>query len=358
MGKYIWFSGATDVTGQALADALNITGTKTKPRDLNQGDIVIGWGTKTDAPINIPNAVVLNHPDKIRTNRNKLATLQTLLADRHTKEAIAPFISGDNVVGELSKRRPSVKFPLVGRTNFHQGGKGFWLCLNIQHIQRAISDGAQYFQNFIDIKEEYRLHVAFGSVIYAVKKVENASEAGWTAQRKEKILDHAGKNNRNLDESTLDYVLGRMVKEAALPDRIIRSNKKGWKFSGVRLDNVTSALKDVAIMSVGTIGLDFGAVDCAIGLDDKPYLIEINSGPGLQGTALQKYVDAFQARIAEMEAPVAAAARPARQRRRASVGAANAEAGPAPRGMARIMQNVQNDDEARAVIEALMREED
>ena len=48
MSKHIWYSGATDITGKALSEALNLTGTKTKPRRILQGDIIIGWGTKTN----------------------------------------------------------------------------------------------------------------------------------------------------------------------------------------------------------------------------------------------------------------------------------------------------------------------
>ncbi len=355
MGKYIWFSGATDVTGQALADALGLTGTKSKPRTIRESDIIIGWGAKTDNNVDLGAATVFNHPDKIRGNRNKFTTLQTLASDRDTKPAIAPFCAAGSITGELTKRRPTMQFPLVSRTNFHQGGKGFWLCLNTQHIEKAIQDGAQYFQTFINIKDEYRLHVAFGKVIHAVKKVENASSASWTAQRKEKVMAYAEKNNKNLDESTLDCVLGLLVKEAALPDRIIRSNKKGWKFSGVTLDNLSAPLKNAAIKSVAAVGLDFGAVDCAISLIDTPYIIEINSGPGLQGTALQKYVDAFTAKINSIENPRRAAAAPANDRVRA-VGA-DAAAGNAgdDQGLAMVFQNVQNDNEARAVIDELMR---
>lgn len=358
MSKSIWFSGATDQTGPALADALGLTGTKSKPRSIRNGDIIIGWGAKTDAAVRLDNATVLNHPDKIRSNRNKMNTLTSLYGNRATKAAISAFCGANEVMDLIDRRRSDVKLPLVGRTNFHQGGKGFWLCMNKQHVTKAISDGAQYFQNYIDIKDEYRIHVAFGGVIYAAKKVENPTDAGWIAQRKEKVLEYANKNNRNLDESTLDYVLSRMVKEAELPDRIVRSNKRGWKFSGVTLNNVSDALKAMAIKSVEVIGLDFGAVDCAIGLDNNPYLIEINSGPGLQGTALQKYVEAFRAKINEIEAPARAerpAARRQPARRARAVGAEAVDNAQAGVGMARVMQNVQNDNEARAVIDALMR---
>ena len=358
MSKYIWFSGATDVTGQALADALGLTGTKSKPRSIQNGDIIIGWGAKTDAAVRLDNATILNHPDKIRNNRNKMSTLTSLYGNRATKPAISAFCGADEVIAAMDRRRSDIKLPLVGRTNFHQGGKGFWTCLNKQHVERAIHDGAQYFQNYIDIKDEYRLHVAFGQVIYAVKKVENPTDAGWIAQRKEKVLDYAQKNNQNLDESTMNYVLSLLVKEAELPDRIVRSNKRGWKFSGVTLNNVSDALKAMAIKSVEVTGLDFGAVDCAIGLDNNPYLIEINSGPGLQGTALQKYVEAFRAKINEIEAPAREerpAARPAPAARRGrAVGAAVADEAPNG-GMTRVMRNVRNDEEAQAVIAALMR---
>ena len=361
MSKSIWYSGATDVTGQALADALGLTGIKSKPRGIRNGDIIIGWGAKTDQAMDLGNATVLNHPDKIRANRNKMNTLTSLNDNRSTKSAIAAFCTSNEVMSAIDRRRSDIKLPLVGRTNFHQGGKGFWLCINRQHVTKAISDGAQYFQNYIDIRDEYRLHVAFGSVIYAVKKVENPTDAGWIAQRKEKILDYAQKNNRNMDDPTMNYILGLLVKEAALPDRIVRSNKRGWKFSGVTLNNVSDALKTMAIKSVEVIGLDFGAVDCTIGLDDNPYLIEINSGPGLQGTALQKYVEAFRTKIHEIEAPARAEQPAARRapaaRRSRAVGAAPADnAGNAGNGgMARVMQNVRSDEEAQAVIAALMR---
>jgi len=356
MAKYIWYSGATDITGQALAEALGLTNTKTRPRNLSAGDIVVGWGAKTSDNVNLT-GTVLNHPNKIRDNRNKFKSLETMSGNRNLTANIAKFCAANGVGRSLDNG--TLALPLVGRTNFHQGGKGFWLCLTRQHVDKARSDGAQYFQTYIDVKDEYRLHVAFGSVIYAVKKVENPTEAGWIAQRKEKILDYARKNNVNLEDATIDYVLNRLVKEAVLPDRIVRSNKRGWKFSGVTLNSVANALKNAAIKAVEVSGLDFGAVDCAMSNNNLPFIIEINSGPGLQGTALQKYVDAFTAKIRTIEAPapnpVRRAANVARNAARRAVGAENAEpADVNAAGMARLMQNVRNDDEARAVIDALM----
>jgi len=164
-------------------------------------------------------------------------------------------------------------------------------------------------------------------VILAVKKEVNTSEESWTAIRKEKVAEWATKNHIEVDDATVNAVLKVMFKEAVVPDYIIRSNRRGWKFVGVNLPNVPVALKNAAVKAVEVIGLNFGAVDCAIGMDNNPYIIEVNSGPGLQGNALQKYVDMFTAKIAALDAPVAKKAV-----KKAVAGVGAQEAAPAAEG--------------------------
>jgi len=354
MSKYLWYSGATDITGIAIAEALGISSGKNAPRNR---DIVIGWGTKTSENVNLGNANVLNHPNAIRKNRNKFSVLETLKANRQLSSNVAKFFSSDVI--RRAVEREDATLPLIGRTNYHQGGKGLWTCLTKSHVEKAISDGAQYFQEYIDIKTEYRLHVFDGKVMYAVKKVENPTEAGWIAQRKEKVLDYARKNEVNIDVNTLNYVLGRVVKEVVLPDRIVRSNKRGWKFSSVAINTLSAALKNAAIKSVEAVGLDFGAVDCAINVSDHPFIIEINTGPGLQGTSLNKYIAAFREKIDEIERP---ARRPAANRVvnrvRRAIGAENADI-EAPNvndeALVHMMNAVRNPEEARRVLDLMGR---
>jgi len=356
MGKYIWYSPATDITGQALADALNLTGSRNKPQALRNGDILVGWGTKIKQDINIRADIhVLNHPNKIKLNRNKLAALDQMSGNAQLRTNIAKYCQSNQIMQELHQSTPSrLKLPVVGRTKYHQGGKGFWLCLTKQHVQSAIDDGASYFQNYIDVANEYRLHVAFGAVIYAVKKIENATENGWKNQRKEKIADYAQKNNWNIDDATMDNVLSLLYKEAVLPDRIVRSNRRGWKFSHVRLNTVSDVMKSTAIKAVEVLGLDFGAVDCAVGTDGTPYILEVNSGPGLQGTALEKYVAAFQAKIADIETPKVSTVRKAAAAAKKAISPNSTNKAAPSKGMVKIMQNVKTDEEATAVIQALV----
>lgn len=358
--KKLWCSGATDTTGAALAAALGFEMVKTMPRLNNLNNlhhIVIGWGTKTTENINFgQNVTVMNHPNAIRANRNKYGALGMFANDRIMGNNIAKFCAANEIISKLEARRDKMELPVVGRKNYHQSGKDFWLCLTKDHVNQAIAAGAQYFQEYSDIKDEYRLHVMFGDIIYAVKKVANPSVENWVEQRKEKVQTYAVKNNINLEEATLDYTLKIMGKEAVLPDHIVRSNKRGWKFSGVRLNSISENLREAAIRAVEVMGLDFGAVDCIKTNDAKSLVLEINSGPGLQGTALERYIEAFRNKIAEIdhrnrgneEAPV----RQPRQRARAVNAAANDDN--AGGGLAMVMRNVRNDDEARAVIDELM----
>jgi len=343
--NYLWYSGATDVTGRALAEALGIEGTREKPR-LRRGDVLIGWGTKVNEDINLPNGItVYNHPNAIRTNRNKLKALEIMYQDNNINGVIAKFAKSDEIIAKI--RNNELKLPLIGRTKYHQGGKGLWVCLTKTHVKMAIRDGAAYFQEYIDIDTEYRLHVAFGEVIYAVKKVANNNITHWIEQRKDKILDYAAKNNWNLDDDTVDKVLTIISREVVLPDQVVRSNRRGWTFKSVRLNNISRRLKEIAVNAVLAVGLDFGAVDCAKGVNNRYYVIEVNSGPGLQRTAFDKYVEAFNNQLNNV--------RP--QRNIQAVGAEIIEEHNQhldDEGLVRIIRNVRNDEEARVVINLIM----
>jgi glutathione synthase/RimK-type ligase-like ATP-grasp enzyme len=291
---YIWYSGATDVTGKKLAEELGIDGGRDKPKDKK---IVIGWGTKTKKDVELPaGSSVLNHPNNIRRNRNKLTTLEVL---KGADVAVADFVPAENVMAELGKK---VSLPVVGRTKYHQGGKGFWLCLTKTHVTNAINEGAQYFQNYIDIVDEYRLHIFKGELLRAQKKVKRDNmEEAYVEQHAAKIKDYATKGDVQIDENTLKYALGRVAKEHKQADMIVRSNRRGWKFANVK--NPKKALVDVSVAALNAIGLEFGAVDCCLDGDGNAWIIEINSGPGLEGNTFKAYTEAFEDALSSIMKP-------------------------------------------------------
>lgn len=294
---YVWYSGPTDITGKKLVEELKVTGGKDKPDRTKE--MVIGWGTKTKKEAVINAKKVLNHVNEIRANRNKHTTLTRLVRE---KDMVAPFVRAEDVMTAIDGPRIPICLPLVGRTNYHQGGKGFWICLTKSHIRNAIEEGAQYFQNYIDIKDEFRIHIFGDKVLCAQKKVKRTNiEQAYINQHVEKISNIAGKNERKLDKDTLNYTLGRMAKENLGVDMIVRSNRKGWKFSHIK--TINKAMEALAIKALKVVGLEFGAVDCCIDNTGKPWIIEINSGPGLDGTTLKAYVNKFNSVIDDFLKP-------------------------------------------------------
>lgn len=304
---YIWCCGATDITAGKLAEALGCKIGKKKPA-LKDTAMVIGWGAKTKEKVSLGKLPVLNHPDMIRVNRNKFEALKLMQAGN---VPVAPFVDASGVLAALDQG--TISLPAIGRRRYHQGGKGFWMCPTRSHIQAAINDesGAQYFQGMIEIGDEYRLHVFDGTVLHAVKKVARTRkemEEAYIRQECDRLKSLAEKNNETFDEDAVKKTLSRQAKRHAEggPDMIIRSNRKGWKFSAVK--KYPKPMADAAVRAVESLGLSFGAVDCCVDVNGNPYVIEVNTGPGLEETPFKAYVAAFKTAIEDILSPKKAAA--------------------------------------------------
>ena len=101
---------------------------------------------------------------------------------------------------------------------------------------------------------EYRVHVAFGNVIDVTKK-------------------------RKRDGATTgDY---------------IRNIDNGWVYC--REDIIIPYLIVIeSLKAIEALGLHFGAVDVLYReRENKAWVLEVNTAPGLEGTTLNKYVEAF-----------------------------------------------------------------
>lgn len=292
---YVWYSNATNVTGENLAKTLGFKHGSTRPT-LSKTSLIVAWGAKTDEPTSLGGVPVLNHPDNIRNNRNKLAALELM---KKAKVSVAPFCTEND---PASMKKAGVKLPIIGRTKYHQGGKGFWNCPTMSHVDAAKQEGAFYFQNLIEIRDEFRLHIVGDKCIYAVKKVKRSveeMEAAYIKHETDRQKALAEKNGDVLDENTMTTFLRRQAKKFAQDgaNMLIRSNRLGWKF--MHVETADKKLVDEAVKACKAVGLDFGAVDCCFSVDGIPYIIEINSGPGLEETSFGLWVNALQELINE-----------------------------------------------------------
>lgn len=119
-------------------------------------------------------------------------------------------------------------------------------------------------------KDEYRLHFAFGNLIDAQRK----------ALRKTDPI-----TNEPIDKKQVDFR--------------IRNLRNGFVF--VREDVVLP--KDVRAQAEAAFkhtGYDFGAVDVIYNeTEGRAYVLEVNSSPGLQGSTIESYAQAFRDHLPE-----------------------------------------------------------
>jgi glutathione synthase/RimK-type ligase-like ATP-grasp enzyme len=298
---YLWNSSATSVTGPKIKEELcnrigdenAVTLTREKP-ETNRGDTVICYGAKTNENVVFPRGVtVINHPNNIRINRNKFKALEKL--DNNEDLTVPKFCKIRGTSNANIKRMLEKTGMVVARTKYHQMGRGLSICTTTEDVLRARDNDAFYIQVFIPTKKEYRLNVNFGKVdVASVKTVVDEPEAAWLSAYKERVLKVV---EDNPNEALIDKVLEIVVKDMNFPNFLVRSHNRGWTFKRANLNNVPNNLKTMAVKAVEKIGLDCGAVDCAVDLEGHPFIIEVNSGPALEGRTLTKFVDSVLLKI-------------------------------------------------------------
>lgn len=73
----------------------------------------------------------------------------------------------------------------------------------------------------------------------------------------------------------------------------IRNHQNGWVYCRKDITEPDD-LRTQALRAAAAVGIKYGAVDIIYNQhENKCYVLEINSAPGIEGTTLEKYVDAF-----------------------------------------------------------------
>ena len=112
----------------------------------------------------------------------------------------------------------------------------------------------------IKAKHEYRIHIG-------------------TNGNTKVVIDYQQKKKRNGHEGGISG---------------IRNHTNGWVYARENIE-VPDVVTLAAMRAVDALGLNFGA--CDIGYnerEDKAYVYEVNTAPGLVGTTLDKYVEYFK----------------------------------------------------------------
>jgi glutathione synthase/RimK-type ligase-like ATP-grasp enzyme len=239
---------------RALAEALNVRRIKRENSRYvgNAGKTVINWGCSGALPDQVLRSRVLNRPEAVARVSNKLKFFQAC------NNAGAPRIPEFTTSVATVRDWLGAGRKVVARTVL-QGHSGEGIVI-IEGVGVDIPD-APLYTVYVPKKEEWRLHI-----------LKNADELTIIdMQRKIRDPDYPG-----------------------VPDWNVRSHANGFIFAR----NVEPPNPDVlrqALLALDVSGLDFGAVDviwnqqagCA-------YVLEINSAPGLTGTTITSYANAFR----------------------------------------------------------------
>lgn len=237
-----------------LAEALSESGHDAKRLKVRgskyrgvEGHLLINWGSSDRRTIR-EGISMLNEPHACEAASNKIETFRNL-----------PVGVG---VDWTTSRDEAVEWVQSGETVFcrtlTRGTQGRGIV--VAHTQEEIVDAPLYTKGFATDRE-VRVHVANGTVIDFVQKKKMSSER---------------RENEGIEEVNME----------------VRNHDNGWIFAreGVEIPNQA---REKAIQAVQSLGLFFGAVDISINQQGEARVLEVNTAPGLEGTTVESYKNAF-----------------------------------------------------------------
>lgn len=253
---YIYSWNPNSEGAKTLKDAMGIKRIKNEGSKFKgaANKVVINWGS-SQVPDEVLKCKVINHPKKVAITSDKLKFFKHIY-DPLDNAFIPDFTSSY----EEALAWVGAKYWVCARTilNGHSGA-GIVL-MHKDNPQDFVK--APLYVKYIPKNEEYRVHVIYGKVV--------------DVQRK-----------------TLSKEKGEAAKEAGEINWKIRNLNNGFIYQRANI-NPSKSVYDVAIKTVGLCGLDFGAVDIVVHkATGDPYVLEINSAPGLQGQTVESYAKAL-----------------------------------------------------------------
>lgn len=242
-------------SAQKLADLLNVLQVKPNGNYVPQrGQCIINWGSsrQPDWAVKAMNrdVTILNKPAAVNIAANKLNTLQALSS---AGVSIPKFTTDIHQAGIWLTTGHTV----VERHEL-RGNSGDGVRIVNRHDEDMESNltHAPLYTRYINKTCEFRVHVFKGQVIDYIEKKKVSS-------------DRRGDNF----------------------NKYICSIDLGWVFSRTNVRDIPE-VRTLAIRAVAALGLDFGAVDIVYA-DGQAYVLEVNTAPGILGTTLVNYANAF-----------------------------------------------------------------
>lgn len=213
-------------------------------------DVIVNWG-KTELPDRLYGTTkIINHPDNVAIAANKIECLTAL------KEAgieVPKFTTEMEKAKEWARNGRTVVCRTLTRAS---AGRGIVLANDPSEVVYA-----PLYTMYRPKFDEYRVHVVNGVAIDVQQK------------RRRHGSDYSNQ---------------------------IRTAANGWVYCRTELD-VPIYVYEAGIQAVRALGLDFGAVDIGYTrTSEMATVYEVNTAPGLEGTTLELYREAFRSMINDL----------------------------------------------------------
>jgi glutathione synthase/RimK-type ligase-like ATP-grasp enzyme len=248
MKIYPYMNGSK--SAKALAEGLGIRVLKREGKPV-RGHLVINWGCSVKSVVREVGQKFLNHPGAVGNAANKLVTFElfrdaevpTVEWTTNLEIALGWLKAGSDVV---------TRHKLSGHS-----GEGIEITTAEQFAKGEVGlVRAPLYTKYTKKKDEYRIHVFQGEVIFQQRK----------ARKKDVPDDQVNWQVRNLAGGFI------FANDAVVaPDVVLDAAKK----------------------AVVALGLDFGAVDVGY-KDGAAVCYEVNTAMGLSGRNLESYVAKFK----------------------------------------------------------------
>lgn len=322
MNGYVWYSFGSDTTGPKLAKALGFESGKKTP-DVSQLDVVLGWGCKQGEKYNpelfkqrIQSGAlrVLNSPETVEANRDKLAVLLRLQAKKVSTPGLVSLDKKDPAVClmalDLGLRNGILAFPIVGMSSTHKGEPFF--CHTREDVAAAVASlvkepGTFYFRSLC-AGTEYRIHVLRDQAILAQIKAPAKNPLDATVKSMLDDLKRSFEREEKIgfpmpDSRAQEWIVKMFAPEMLRgPSQLLRSTNRGWFLEDCPLSTVPAFVTAEAVKAIDASDLDLGVVSLVV--DEKVARVtNITTAPALSEKHLSAYVSAIKDFAAAVKKP-------------------------------------------------------
>ncbi len=308
---FVWYASGGDKTGPALGRALEFSAGKKTPA-LSKVQVVVGWGCKPGTNYNKAQWAqaiaeghlrVLNHPDAVQANRDKLGTLKRLAAGGVSVPGFVEFdprkpkIASEKLIPAAVKAG-EISFPMILLTKGNRGEPLF--CYNQEDLAGAMAgnSGREHplcYARTYDYGLEFRIHVFRDHTLFAQKKelTEDPIQtiAGTLVEKLQKGRESRKARKLSSSEESVAKEMGALVAGDLLRNgaHFRKSTKMGWAYLNWELDLISPEVAELAIDAIDVLNLDMGAVSVSY-VEDVPRVLSVTTTPALDRDQMAAYV--------------------------------------------------------------------